>query len=214
MDFKKAFQASIRNVASHGDTDIFPFPFENHLFYDQTHECAETLELIHANFEEYMAAYPPNTIVTLSQIGYTGFRWATLIEPFWNAYYLALVILLADKIEAQRISEDREEVFSYRFSWDDSGAKLFKDVTWKDYKDRCLNLCKTHKYVVMTDIADFYSRINHHRIENFLHRLPSPGDLPNRIMRLLKAFSKTVSLRSTRWWASIPYSRGACPYCC
>lgn len=189
MDLREAFRAAIRNVASHGDTDIFPFPFENHLFYDSPDKCAETLELIHANFEEYMATYPPDTIVTLSQVGYTGFRWATLIEPFWNAYYLALIVQLADQIEAQRVSEDKNEVFSYRFSWDADTAKLFKDLTWRDYKDRCLYLSETYKYVVMTDIADFYTRINHHRIENALNRLPSPGDSPSRIMRLLTAFS-------------------------
>jgi hypothetical protein len=193
MDLREAFRAAIRNVASHGDTDIFPFPFENHLFYDTPDKCAETLEVIHANFEEYMAAYPPDTIVTLSQVGYTGFRWATMIEPFWNAYYLALILQLADQIEAELVSEDKKEVFSYRFSWDGDTAKFFKDLTWRDYKDRCLYLSEKQKYVVMADIADFYTRINHHRIQNALNRLPSPGDSPSRIMRLLTAFSKNVS---------------------
>jgi hypothetical protein len=45
----------------------------------------------------------------------------------------------------------------------------------------------------MTDISDFYPRIYHHRIENSLRRLPSPGELPKRIMKLLSSFSKNVS---------------------
>lgn len=29
------FQRAISNVIHHGDTDIFPFPIENHLFFDK-----------------------------------------------------------------------------------------------------------------------------------------------------------------------------------
>ena len=193
MEIKQAFQAAIKNVATHGDTDIFPFPFENHLFYDNPDKCVETLELIHNNFEDFLASYPPETIVTLSQVGYTGFRWATMIEPFWNVYYLAMVLQLANAIEAQRIHEDKEQVFSYRFCWDNENSKLFKDSTWRDYKNKCLDLSAANNYVVVTDIADFYPRIYHHCIDNALRRLSSPGETPSRIMRLLKAFSNNVS---------------------
>ena len=47
--------------------------------------------------------------------------------------------------------------------------------------------------MVLTDIADFYPRIYHHRLENELNRLPERADIPNRIMKLLQAFSKNVS---------------------
>ncbi len=47
--------------------------------------------------------------------------------------------------------------------------------------------------MVVTDIADFYPRIYHHRIENALNRLPQAGDTPKRIMGLLGNFSKNVS---------------------
>lgn len=130
---------------------------------------------------------------SLTQVGYTGFRWATQIEPFWNAYYLACVIALADKIEAERVQENVEAVFSYRYSWDDEKAKLFKDSTWTNYRAKGIELSHLHKYVVVTDIADFYPRIYHHRIENSLNRLPNPGVFPKRIMSLLNAFSKNVS---------------------
>jgi hypothetical protein len=193
MKIEQAFQAAIKNIATHGDTDIFPFPFETNIFFDQSNECLSNLQKMHTDFEHYLATYPPESIVTLSQVGYTGFRWATLIEPFWNAYYLALVIQLASKVEDQRIPETKEQVFSYRFSWNEDQGKLFKDSTWRDYKLKCISLSRSHEYVVITDISDFYSRIYHHRIENALLRLPDPGDSPNRIMRLLSFFSRNVS---------------------
>ena len=187
---KEAFRAAIKNIASHGDTDIFPFPFECHLFHDEPEKCAEVLEHLHANYEECMSTYPPDMIENLSQVGYTGFRWAAQIEPFWNAYYLACVIKLAGQIESQRIHEDAETIYSYRFRWQEETGKLFKDSTWRDYKKRCIQLSYKNPCVVITDIADFYPRIYHHKINNALSRLPDPGDLRTRIMGLLSSFSR------------------------
>ena len=131
---------------------------------------------LHNDFENYLASYPPFTVESLTQVGYTGFRWATQIEPFWNAYYLALVIGLADQIESIRIPEVNQVVFSYRYAWNEDAAKLFKDVTWRDYRIRSLDLSHNAKFVVLTDISDFYNRIYHHRIDVALRRLPVAGD--------------------------------------
>jgi len=191
MNVEKAIELALQNVAKHGDTDIFPFPFENHVFFDNPKECKKILLDMHAKFDDYMAQTPPSTLETLTQVGYTGFRWATQIEPFWNVYYLALVISLADKIEEIRVP--KEVVFSYRYEWDDSTAKLFKPSTWYDYKKKGIELSSNYQYVIVTDIADFYPRIYHHRIDNALRRLSDVGETPKRIMDLLSSFSKNVS---------------------
>ena len=70
---------------------------------------------------------------------------------------------------------------------------MFGKSSWRDYRMRALELSRAHSYVVVTDIADFYPRIYHHRVENALLRLPHPGDFPNRIKNLLSIFSKNVS---------------------
>lgn len=193
MNIDQAIEASLRNIATHGDTDIFPFPFETYVFYDNLDSCKQLLQKLHSNFEDYLASYSPFTIVTLTPVGYTGFRWATQVEPFWNAYYLALVISLATQIELKRIPENEKIIFSYRYEWNDKDAKLFKDITWRDYRVRSLELSRNSKFVITTDIADFYPRIYHHRLENALRRLPSPNDAPGRIMKLLSNFAKNVS---------------------
>ncbi|QPJ64191.1 MAG: RNA-directed DNA polymerase [Candidatus Nitrohelix vancouverensis] len=193
MEIEKAIELALKNVAKHGDTDIFPIPFETHVFFDNPMECKKLLLNMHAKFDSYIAQTPPATLETLTQVGYTGFRWATQIEPFWNVYYLALVISIADKIEEERIPLDEETVFSYRYEWDDANAKLFKPSTWQDYKKKGIELSDNYQFVVVTDIADFYPRIYHHRIENALKRLSSVGEIPKRIMDLLSSFSKNVS---------------------
>ena len=117
----------------------------------------------------------------------------TLIEPFWNAYYLALVLSLADAIEAVRLPVSELAVFSYRHESDPEQSSLFQRITWNDYRKRCVELARRHDYVVLTDISDFYPRINHHRLENALHQIPTSGDIPARILRLLKIFSHRQS---------------------
>lgn len=193
MNFDLAIGWALRNIASHGDTDIFPFPFENHIFFDRLPDAKQLLQEVHSDFGRFYSEYPPITIEALTQVGYTGFRWATLIEPFWNAYYLALVISVGDQIENERIPRNQNAVFSYRFDWCESRSTLFADSSWLDYRRHALEESKTCNVVVVTDIADFYPRIYHHSIDNALRRLPSPGDQPYRIMELLKAFSKNVS---------------------
>ncbi len=190
MDTRAAIRAAVKNIATHGDTDVFPFPFELHLFHDRPDECVALLERIHADFDEVMSTNAPDVIETLAQVGYTGFRWAAQIEPFWNAYYLACVIQLASEIESTRLPEEDESVYSYRFLWQEDTGKLFKDSTWRDYKTRCIALSSSHPYVVVTDIADFYPRIYHHRVDVALSRLPSSGDIRRRIMKMLSVFSR------------------------
>ena len=193
MKIEKAIEIALKNIAKHGDTDVFPFPFERHIFFDKHAESKKVILDIHKGFESYLALQTPCTLETLTQVGYTGFRWATQIEPFWNVYYLALVISVADEIEKTRSPVDDKYVFSYRYEWDDENAKLFRDSTWTDYRKRGMELSKEFEYVVVTDIADFYPRIYHHRVENALQRLQNCGDTPKRIMVLLGTFSNNVS---------------------
>ena len=193
MNIDQAIQVALKNIAVHGDTDVFPLPFETMCFFDRPVECHSRLMELHGDFERYLASLPPSRITTLTQVGYTGFRWAAQIEPFWNAYYLALVIALADQIEAKRILIEAQTIFSYRYEWNDADAKLFGNSSWRDYKARSLEISRNSDFVVVTDISDFYPRVYHHRIENALLRLPTPGDLPSRIMRLLFSFGGHVS---------------------
>ncbi len=192
LDFSASLERAVKNITVHGDTDVFPFPFEKHLFEDKLNECIEVLNHWHADFDHSVADNPPVKVDALCQVGYTGFRQVTEIEPFWNAYYLALVLRLAEGIEKLRIPAGDNMIFSYRHAAGNQDS-LFQDVTWIDYRRTAVELAKNHEYVVLTDIADFYPRINHHRLEYALHRIPDAGDIPSRILRLLSTFSEGQS---------------------
>ncbi|WP_445457589.1 RNA-directed DNA polymerase [Flavobacterium sp. HNIBRBA15423] len=190
---RKYFKKALTNIIKHGDTDIFPFPFERYLFEEKFDETLNILEKFHSNLENAISESPPLTLVKLSPVGYYGFRQATMIEPFWNAYFLGLIISLAEKIEKTRIKEDDKKVFSYRYEWNDEKGSLFKDTTWISYKKQCIEYSKDFDVVLQTDISNFYPRINHHKLENELKRVEPNTDIPKRIIKLLSVFSGTIS---------------------
>jgi dipeptidyl aminopeptidase/acylaminoacyl peptidase len=49
---------AIQNVARHGDTDIFPFPLENHWFHDDEAAVCDLLMEIDAHFDDWMRRNP------------------------------------------------------------------------------------------------------------------------------------------------------------
>ncbi len=189
---RENFKKALLNIVKFGDTDIFPFPFERYMFDEKLEDTLNILEEYNRDLEQVLNQTPPLTIVELSQVGYFGFRQATMIEPFWNAYYLGLVISLAEEIEKTRIKEEDKKVFSYRYQWNETKYSLFKDTNWLDYKKQCIEYSKDFEYVLQTDISNFYSRINHHKLENQLKRV-SPSDIPKKIIKLLSQFSGTIS---------------------
>ena len=72
-----SIEAAVNNIAAYGDTDIFPFSFEQHIFHDQPELIRGTLEDVHSDFESQLATNAPENINTLAPVGYTGYRWAT-----------------------------------------------------------------------------------------------------------------------------------------
>ncbi len=150
---------------------------------------ADLLEEMHRDFEQWINATPPSFTKTLVPVGYTGFRWATQIEPFWNVYFLSLVLKIADGIEGQRINLNESKVFSYRYNYDEESGKIFDDSNWRTYRRRAQEIARNHQFVAVTDISDFYPRIYHHRIDNALRRIPGADQVRGRILKLLMVFS-------------------------
>jgi hypothetical protein len=191
MDF---YNLAIKNISTHGDTDIFPFPIENALFFDIPDKVRDLLEDTDKNFEKRLSSYPVDTIKTCIPVGYTGFRWATLIDPLWNAYLLSEVLKISDKIEASRIPVEKKSVFSYRVKFDNESGKIFNtDINWRLFYDTAIELSSNYNYVVRFDISDFYNRVYHHRLENALQRTIADREIIKRIMNILQDISVNVS---------------------
>jgi hypothetical protein len=190
---KSSFELAVRNVATWGDTDVFPFAPEGHIFHDRVDEVTALLLSLHSDFKDRYLAAPPTGEVALQLITTEGFRWASQIDPIWNAYLLGLVIEAAPAIEAKRMAWDRNVIFSYRFEIDRERASLFRSHSWADFATRSEELAKENEFVVVADIADFYGRIYHHRVENSLQELKLSNDTPKRLDKILGDLAGGVS---------------------
>lgn len=192
---ESAFALSIKNIIKFGDTDIFPFPYETRMFSDVSEKLKISLLDTHSDFINKLNECPPVNISTCSTVGYNGYRWATQIDPYWNVYFLGLVLFISDKIENSRVNENI--VYSYRYSPNFNEGTLFKkDINWRKFQSDCLDLANEDSsinYIVTCDIADFYTRIYHHRLENALDRLDHKKDISSKIKKLLQNFSGTNS---------------------
>ncbi|MEH6491782.1 RNA-directed DNA polymerase [Halopseudomonas sp.] len=189
---KRIFELAVKNVAKFGDTDIFPYPIENHIFNDKPQDVVGVLEEIDKDFDSAVAKMPILTAKNLSVVGYSGFRWGTQIDPIWNAYLLALVLTVAEELEAKRLGP--EIVFSYRFKSDPETGSLFnKNIGWQQFQATSIQRAQNSAYVLKCDISDFYPRIYHHRLENALKKATKNGTVIKRIMYILMAISDNVS---------------------
>ena len=191
---KRFFERAITNITNYGDTDIFPFPIENLVLFDKRGDTIDLLLDIDNNFRARLAETPPSNYSALTPVSYTGFRWATQIDPIWNAYLLGVVLSISDDIEARRVPSADNVVFSYRFNADAASPDLFlKEFNWRSFMERSLVLAQTEGFVVTCDISEFYSRLNHHRLENALKQLGLRGSQSSKIMDILQNFSGTYS---------------------
>lgn len=193
---RRHIELAVDNIAKYGDTDIFPFPIEKLIFFDSRNEVVDYIERIDSKFYEYLPKNPPINITTSCPIGYTGFRWATQIDPFWNGFFLSQVISIAEKIENERIAKDKDVIYSYRYQPIVSESTLFdKDYNWFKFQQDSISFCETSpvSYVVVCDIADFYNRIYHHPLENALRRVDPSNNAAQKIKKLIQKFSNTKS---------------------
>lgn len=185
------FLRAINNIISYGDTDVFPFPIENTIFYDRKEDVIAYLIQLHKNFTNELNEAPPFNDSQLSPVGYSGFRWVTQLDPIWNAYFLGLVVSIGELIEKDRVSDNN--VFSYRFVNGQDDNLFNANIGWHTFHRRSLELADSYETIVICDISDFYLRIRHHRLENALGQLQCPKEITDRIIDFLQNFSSTYS---------------------
>jgi len=193
MSIDKHFKRALKNISKYGDTDVFPFPLENSIFFDNQKDVVTLLKSVHKDFESALDIEPPFNESYLSPVGYTGFRWVTQIDPLWNAYLLGIAVSIGEEIENSRIPTNDQYIYSYRFVSGEDEKLFDASIGWHAFHKRSIELAESHDFVAICDISDFYQRIRHHKLENALTRLNNVGDIPNRIIKFLGNFSGTYS---------------------
>ncbi len=177
MKIEKAVELAIENIAKEGLTDIFPRPYEldclkNDEFKRKIHR--DLVKRLKANSFEALKISPIQHVLYPKKTAF-DFRRSALMLPMDTILYLALVLRLADVIEQYRIPKKKKRVFSYRFSMRAKNGDIFlPSWNYTAFRNH-IHRKKKHRnvqFVVECDIANFYDRLNLHRLEQILLSLP------------------------------------------
>lgn len=170
---KQKVRIAINNIIKEGLTDIFDKPFEldllkNEIFIKKIID--ETVQNIKSNSLATFKFSEINTYLMPKNHAFS-FRKCALIQPIDTIKYFTLVLLLAKTIEKHRIAPSKKKVFSYRYKYDKNTGFIFNTnytLTSFRHQTKFLSHLKTTSIIVSCDIANFYERLNLHRLENSL----------------------------------------------
>jgi hypothetical protein len=171
MKIDSAAKLAIANVLKEGLTDIFPEPFENALLKNKEFQKVvknEVVKAVSGGSLESLKMFPVEHVL-LPKTAAFDFRRCALIQPLDTIKYLSLAILFAEEIERHRPSKARKIVYSYRYA-PNKGYLFDPKYTMTSFTKHVADKAKQSrtKVLVSCDIANFYDRLNLHRLESIL----------------------------------------------
>ncbi len=213
MAFKlpaSALEKAITHLCKYGDTDVFPHLPELAFFRDES--SAIVAELKDLDIDSYN---PGGAFEALAPKSRFGFRITHQLGAVDTVLLLAAVIKTGSLIEARRPDANGIEAFSYRFDGTTDGSLFLPNRMFKDWlraqQNRIQGSLKI-KQVVLTDISDFYARINFHRLENLLDEAaPANGEARYikkviKVIRAKQSFGLPVGGTAARLLAELALS--------
>jgi hypothetical protein len=162
------YACAIDHIATYGDTDIFPFPFEIKFLAERRDQIVD--QLAGLDLTHY---HPMSLVEALVPKSKFGFRTAHQPFPLDTVVYTSLVLRIFDAVEAGRDPEENNRAFSYRKVQGLDPNLFHPDRNYRDWLDviQGKTFSTEYSHVIRTDISDYYSRIYRHRLENILESL-------------------------------------------
>ena len=184
---------ALRHAQLRGDTDIFPVAFE---FRAIEHDWDRILTYLTDEDVLKWTARPLRRC--LSPKRKLGFRVATQLDPLDFLVFAALVYEIGQDLETHRLpysTQAEQTVASYRFRPSEEGSMFDPDVGFRSFQDRSAELAQSagYGYVVSTDIADFYPRLYHHRVEGALSNATNKNNHVLALKNLISQWNQTQS---------------------
>lgn len=124
-----------------------------------------------------------------------SYRYVTQLDPLENLVFTSLVYQMGPQLEGIRLGTNHNAIFSWRFAPLANGQMYDPDVRWYHFNERCSELAsaKRCKFVVVADIADFFSRVYSHPLEQVLDRATARSPQAYCVLRMLKNWNGFVS---------------------
>lgn len=181
---EKALTFARRHLTAYYDTDFFPRPFELVAIW---HKWDEAVRLL--SNPGWQPFGHPVSIPWKKPRG--GYRIVHQLDPIDAVVYTASVYAVSKEIERARQPKYKQIACSYRIDPDDHGF-FVAGSGFSEYRSRCEELAGKHKYVLTTDISDFYNRVYLHRIQNAIESCRD-GNAGKDIENLLLTFNNKTS---------------------
>lgn len=153
-----ALSFSRRHLTAYYDTDFFPKPFEFGAIWYKWDDVVRVLS--NPGWQPF-----GNPIAIPWRKPRGGYRVVHQLDPVDSVAYTAAVHSVSEAIEASRQPRARKVACSYRIK-PDPYSFFVAGSGFTDYRTRCEELAAQYRYVLATDISDFYNRIYLHRLEN------------------------------------------------
>ena len=181
-----ALDWAIQHVGRHGDTDIFPVPFEYGVLAEQWDSTKAHLAKTHIG----KAKMRPHLVFEVPKMAF-GFRIAHQLDPLDSLLYAAMVYEMGASIEGTRLASDT--VCSYRFKPSTAGDFYPRDSGWQAYARRSRELAHIYTYILYIDIADFYNQVYHHRVAGSLETCGVSSPRAQNVEKFLYRFTAKQS---------------------
>jgi hypothetical protein len=159
QELENAYEA----INHHGYSAMLPEPTEWEAVKSHWTDVRDHIKSI--DLDTYLPYKPMKVFAPKNR---ANIRIVHLLHPQDLIIYTALVLIVKNDIESNRISKNSKRVFSYRV--DKTKNNILYDA--RGYHDKYLAQLKektikpSTKFVGIADIADFFPRIYQHRLEN------------------------------------------------
>jgi len=183
---EESIKWAINHINKYNDTYIFPRPFEFDAINDNLDEVINHIKGI--NISDFGIQTYRTEITPKSQV---GFRISTQLDPVDSIIYNAVLYEIIDDIECNRVACTENIVYSYRLKADNDGTLYDGNYNWEAFNKRAKEIVGSDKYsyVIVTDIADYFSSIYLHNLETCLKEAVSKGgrnEHANVLIKLIK----------------------------
>lgn len=183
---EKAIAWAIKHLQKHGDTDIFPRPFEYLLLdTDTVRDYVKKIDLSSYDTSDARICAVPKSGLE--------FRMSHQLDPIDALIYAAFIYELSGIVERNRVPVKDRVACSYRIQSSSSGDLFPSDNGWTNYDTMSRALANRYKYVLHVDIASFYNQIYHHRLQGALQRMGVGAQRSTNIGRFLGMFTARQS---------------------
>lgn len=188
---EKYLDWALIHIENHGDTDIFPLPFEfkaiRHCWDNDIKPWLRSEDILQWKVRPYRRCLTPKHRY--------GFRISTQLDPIDAIVFTSLVAEIGRDLEASRLPKTQNIAFSYRFKPTKKGKFYDSDYNWEAFQQYCRDLVSTkeYRYVVLADIADFYPRIYSHPLENALQQCTTKANHVSAIKKMINKWNFSIS---------------------